>query len=874
MNKLTKGLYSAIILFGAVSCASDNNPWSGAAGEGKLSLNVVTDSRVMINTRADDTRVPVLPDPSEFKISMEKGDGTFSQSWDNTTQFNRETSFPVGTYTLSAEYGNHDTEGFDYPHFTGTREVVIESGVESHVEMRASLAHAMVSVRYTDDFISRFQAYSAAVKSETGSDYIIMTQNEERPAFMKPERINLRLSLTNGQGQQVNVSPYVFTAQPQHHYIVTVGVRDDNGVEDIRLDVQISEEVEAEFVDISLGDDLFNAPSPTMRAIDFPASMNYSDFEAFEPAGDPRIEILAYGGLRKVNLNIVTATPLIFGNSVQLVGADALTQAHVASTGLVAEGVYRNPDKAALLRFKEFLHKLPVGSYKITVDVEDVRTLVSEPVEFNVTVTPVTIELTVAEHPEYMGTAMKVNVKSNKQDVKNNIRFEVTNSKEQWIEAKILSLADSNTTRATEDEYNYVYELEIPEVEHYDVKVRAYYGSDTAPRAEITEDGVLFPEYTIQVDPFANKALIKVVPKDISKLPLIMNNLKVKMNGNEKNLTVYDEANGIFLMTGLLASHDYDPFDTYLSYIDNPNVASPSFRTESTPDLTNGSFDHDSRTINISGVQVGGQYRVSPVNYTLTSSIVCSTPDNWATLNDFTCWTGSSNKNTWFMVPSTYTDNGKVCIESVGYNHNGTTPATSGGAASTTYYCTNAPTDAQLNKKAGELFLGEYSYNGSDQRIDGIVWTTRPEYISFDYSYAPYNNEKGEVSVKVYDAGGTVIASGESLISTSPSEQNMRVRLNGYGFGMKAARLELCFRSTSSDTQPSVYIPTGSALNEHQRLGNHTLDANSYHAVAKGSKLIVDNVTLHYDTEGAPAIERKRNSKGIKKGNRSVGNKK
>ena len=69
-------------------------------------------------------------------------------------------------------------------------------------------------------------------------------------------------------------------------------------------------------------------------------------------------------------------------------------------------------------------------------------------------------------------------------------------------------------------------------------------------------------------------------------------------------------------------------------------------------------------------------------------------------------------------------------IRSVGYHHDGTNPAGSGGNFNTKYYCENAP--AELERSAGELFLGEYSFTGG--RTDGITFTSRPSSLTFDYS--------------------------------------------------------------------------------------------------------------------------------------------
>ena len=79
------------------------------------------------------------------------------------------------------------------------------------------------------------------------------------------------------------------------------------------------------------------------------------------------------------------------------------------------------------------------------------------------------------------------------------------------------------------------------------------------------------------------------------------------------------------------------------------------------------------------------------------------------------------------------------------------------------------------------------------------------------------------------------------------------VSLSGYPFGAKAAKIVLGFRSTQSGVTPAVHIPSGTELQEtavnwltFTNPGGHPVAENAYKAVAKGSKLVIDNVKLGY----------------------------
>lgn len=201
-------------------------------------------------------------------------------------------------------------------------------------------------------------------------------------------------------------------------------------------------------------------------------------------------------------------------------------------------------------------------------------------------------------------------------------------------------------------------------------------------------------------------------------------------------------------------------------------------------------------------------------------------------------------------------------MRNVGYNHNGTVPSKSGGSFNTKYYCENSPSADQLVSAAGEMFLGTYSFNGSETRKDGIAFASRPSSISFDYSYTLKNGnaDNGYAHAEVVDADGKTIGSSEPFaIPTGTGSKT--ITFNYQKFGGKAAYLKVCFKSSNQATPP-IHIPTGEELNESQGLGSKTISANNYHAVATGSELLIDNVTANYTTSGtANAAKRKNTTK-------------
>lgn len=846
MKKISTGLCLTAMLLGLASCSNEDNPWGADSGEGTIQLSLQTDSRVISDTRADDTRVTIVPDPSEFAITLNRTDGTYSKTWNNTDAFNREGRFGIGAYTLSAEYGAESREGFDAPWYKGETELNVRAGETSHAIVTARLANTMVSVRYTDEFKSKFSAYSAALHSETGDDFVVFAQLEDRPAYMKAEKIDLRLTLTNDQNKQVSVEPYSFTAKPQRHYIVTMGVDYANERGEMRLAVDITEEVESEFVDITLGDELFNAPAPTVTARDFTSGESYDGFECVSIPGDPRVEVMALAGLKEVNFRVVSSnyTPS-FGKEVQLVNADALTQASVAASGLEADGFFRAPDKMGLIRLKSFIEKLPVGKHKMIVEAKDKRTVVTEtPVDITVDVKEIKVSLSTEDNASYMGEQIKVVAAANTPDVKDRISFKVL-SEGEWIDAPVTSSKQRKATRADET-YSFEYTLQVKAIEHSTLEVAAFVGSQVV-RSKTTVN-VDFPKYNIEVDAFAHRAWLKVVPEKSSDLAMIVKHLKVKLGDSEITGISRNESTGIIAIPNLAAAKDYTG-TAHLSYINNPGIAIPAFTTETAADVPNGGFDITSQTIRIDKINAGGQWKYGLGTRQNTSSISVYEPNSWASINAKTCYLGSTPMNTWFCVPSTLCSDGKVVIRSVAYDHAGTMPALDNhGVNVVAAYSRNAPASF-ANRAAGELFLGSYSYDGSEHRSNGISFTSRPCMLKFDYTYAPIEGETAEVEIVVYDESGNVISSTNADINSGTMTKT--VMLPEYEFGKKAAKLYVRFISAKG-TNVKAPVPSNfQDVTSVVQTENQTISTNAYKSLCVGSVLTIDNVSLGYDRSAA-----------------------
>lgn len=868
MKNYQKGLLLLALVpgLGLTGC-SDESPWSGSDDMGGIALNLESDGRLMRHgTRADDTQCPIVPDANAFGIKLTKSDNTYSKTWSSLEGFNKESEFPIGDYTVEATYGDVTEQGFERPCFKGTNTLHVSPGTTTPVNVTATLANAMVTLRYSDTFLANYSTYSAAIETPNHSEPVLFPQGETRSAFIDPTGegyTELVLTLTNDQGQTVNLRPAKFVAQPRRNYVITVNVTGNVSKGDAVLEIGFEEEVTKETITISLGDELFTSPAPEVRAVNFTAGTPVELMEYDELAVSPQFDLYAFGGFREVNLKVAntngTYVPA-FGSNVNLVNADATTQAQLADAGVKVSGLFRNPDKMAVVNVKDFLGNLPAGEYSVKVEVVDAlgrlsTETVENPVELTANVAKTEYSIVSAGNIDYLANEAQVVVNTNSQQLKNRIKFRVNNA-----EATVKSVTEGGAapapkrTRTRADlPYTYTYILDVPQATTAAVAIESSYGKLKAT-ANVTVNG---PAYEVVSDAFARFAVFGIETENTEMKEYLTKNLTV-YNGNAAvtpgNIT-RDVQNGFITVKGLSAGKAYDNISLKLG--DGFEKPVPSFTTEAETDVPNGSFSNNGDHIYFTDINTGGKFRATlPPDYQHKTTIDRYEPANWATLNAFTAYAGSTNMNTWFVVPSTYLDGGTCIVRTVGYHHNGTDPARDNFAFAT--YNRNAP--GELNRSVGELFLGSYSFSGTESRQNGIDFTARPMTVSFDYKYSPLNGEQAQADVQVLDVSNSVIASHTEYLSASADMVTKTIKIANYPFGKKAAKLYVRFRSVKEGLNPEISIPTGGDLNDG-KTGNSSVDANSYKAVAVGSVLTLDNVKLGYADAATVTAAPRRNNK-------------
>lgn len=843
MNYLFKGLLIAGCAAALVSCSEDS-PWANQQGSGRINLKLHASGELVQSvapmTRATET--VDSPEVTDFSVSLNKNDESYSRTWNSLSDFAEEESFPTGVYTITAFYGDVEGEGFEKPYFEGSADVTVLEARTTDVSVEASLANCLVSIGYTEAFKSYFSSWSATVHSE-GNGYHDIEQGENRPVYIIPGNVDISLEFTSQEGKTTKVQPTTFVAEPKHRYHLVYDV--NNGKEgEAELTVIFDDTVEQETINIELTDELFTTPPPEVIPSGFVSGESQEALEGSHSGKDFIYNVICRGRIYSADFTVNSSYTPSFGNEIDLCQS---TASMLKEAGLDAKGFVNNPDRLASLNVSDFVASLPVGHHELTLVVKDRYTRVSEPVTLVVENVPT--ELTVTPIPTNFGTNdASIEIAYNGNNPQKNITIMTPDDYGSWYEVEVKSVKEASRSRAFETK-NYIFTFVVSDTERDEIPVKVFLRGVEKADANIP---VIMPKYTIQTDAYSNKIALKIVPENNEFMPNIIRSLRAFVTGSGAEgvtLTRNEEA-GMVWINGVAPATKYS-IQTSLSKGDNP-VKTPAIEltTEPGTPLPSNNFSEVEQTIFYEHMNSGGQYKAGIKSWCYNSEEMnISEPTGWSSLNQLTCYSGSSCLNTWFMVPSTFAEDGKVVVRSVAYDHNGTEPESKNwGTFNYTYYNPNLPANI-ASRSAGELFLGSYSYNGSESKSYGIPFSARPASLSFDYTYLSVNNEKAVATITVFDADNKVLGTATADLDAADSETSRTLTLPAYSFGSKAAKLQVIFRSTKGDNITTIMPESGNIDGESGVPGvgdGKHLGVNASKSRSIGSVLTLSNVKLNY----------------------------
>lgn len=821
----------AALLF--ASCSDENGLDSGATG--KLNISLKPDysltSSVGEESRATQSQAPEI-NLADVTIHIVKDDGSVDKEFPYS-ELEANSTLPTGAYTLEAYYGSENDEGFEKPYFYGAAEFHIYDSETSNPEVLISLSNSMVSVTYSEAFKNYFSAYTTTLQSEAGVP-VTFSQIENRPAYLKPGEIAITINATKTTGTQISLQPASIKAKAKTYYNVTFDVNGGN-VGDATLTITFDDATTLEPIEIDLSDELVKAPAPVLTAKGFESGVSFDVKEGDVLGETVQIVGIAESGIAEVTLGIQSAYLQAKGwpSSIELVGASEDEKTLLRDMGFEIAGLWSNVDKMFVIKFNKVISALKAEgsdpSHAFTVQVKDKYSKVAEsPLTLTFNTNPVSLSFVAAETLYQGAETLALTVNYTGDNLANNVKFYAINSAGGEQQCAIQSVAT-----VTEGE-QYTVVIAIPATTN-DLKLWAdYNGIFTTPQVTVPNTY----KYTLSVDEgnvWSHEATITV--SDAAAI-----GGKLYLNGAE--YTNYTTEGANITIKGLAKTTQYtvrlEDSEGFISTL-------VSFTTEDELAVPNGDFEALTQTISLSDIPEGGQYNCISVNCQNTQTFAISEPNGWSSLNNITCNQNVSNRNSWFIVPSTYnttlswkayceykrnsstpdvysgltaqSGNNAMVVRNVGWDANGTTPSKTGGAFVSTKYCTNIPTVA--NASAGQLSL-ETSFS------------VRPAILTGYYKYKLCDanlddTEKAKVTVTVYDSSNAVVGQGSVELGAQTDYTQFNVPVT-YSVLKKANKIKIMITS-SNRAEGSVKV------SDH--LGER--EASKYGAI-----LTVDNLSFSY----------------------------
>lgn len=830
----------ALVALGLSACRSDERTPSGG---GYLAVRVAADNEVV--SAASRAEGDGIPDVGDFSLSIAKENGELVSKWDKFSDYDAEaTVVPVGTYTVSASYGDATTEGFDGLSYVGSTTANVAEGETTDVTIDCTINKARVSISYTDAFKSYFTSYSAYVSSSRGNK-IDYTADETRAAYFTPGNLDVYLNVTRpGVSGSVALKVKTLAAEVKHEYRLTMDV--DAGTS--TLNIIFNDDPEStQNVEFNISDAALNAPAPTIVAHGFTSGEAMEVVEGGSVEGTLQAYLNAPSGLAGCELVTSSAALKAQGwpEKVDLMALSAEDQQKLTELGLVMKGLGSTHDKIATVEFQNvvpYLYCTGDGNeeHSFTLTATDVYGKTTEtPLVLNVTSRNNGFAVTLPESVPYGSNTMSFTM---------NLEGDASKVKFYYYNLGAFQLFTSENVSISSEGTTHIVTLTYPDPlidTESDVKFKAEYGSKTIEKTFKVED----PELTLSlkngdVDVWATKAYVKVEASAKSRASRTISSSTVEIQYKDGEVwkvwpnQSYDSEKGLFLLTGMgegATDTNGVAYTLRAAYKRSGEVVTYSgelpITTEAKTQIPNSGFD-DWYTDSKEQWSVG---LFKNIKWFFYYPFQQGDEGHWWSTNN-------ERAQAWTVAPvyvttcpaviytyDTRTGEGKAAeIHTSG----------SGGeyaSASTSMYPESA--------FAGSIFIGSYSWSDkSEHKSLGHSFNTRPLGLSFWYKYKPYKTDAFKVLVEV-KSGETVIAAGEYVPEAYSSEdleyQQHTISLEYTNSLLKATSISVQFLSTNK---------TSFTENDLQKNGTLTLTdcADSWNAHF-GSFLKIDDVELIYE---------------------------
>ena len=235
--KHLKTIIGIAALFTAFACVKSPND-----GVGQVVFEVSSNQSVADVTKSNVSDYTSLPSAGDFTISIK--DAANALLWTGKiSEWNPVTPLQIGTYTVDAEFGAIEEEGFDNPYFLGTKSFTVAGAESTAVSIPVALGNTIVKIACSDYFKNYFNDYTFKITRD-GADVVTFTKDETRAAFVDGYKFTVEGTLSSETATQTftkdfsnldEATAYTLTFDVSNVGGSTITITFDDTVEEVAL---------------------------------------------------------------------------------------------------------------------------------------------------------------------------------------------------------------------------------------------------------------------------------------------------------------------------------------------------------------------------------------------------------------------------------------------------------------------------------------------------------------------------------------------------------------------------------------------------------------------------------------------------------------
>lgn len=328
----------------------------------------------------------------------------------------------VGNYTVFADLGNPEVEGFEQPYYSGSKDIHLEKGENVDVDLECKLANSILKIDYTDNFKKYFSTYSSSVATSKGNT-VEYVQDEVRGAYLAAGEVTVSVKVQKTGANEATLNVGKYTLSPQYEYALTLDVDASSALMAITFSENVNNE---EPITINVSDAALNANPPYMVGEGFVSGDVLKPVEGCTFDENTMVTINAEAEIKSCVMT-TTSDYLIgkgWNESIDLVSPDEQALEAINNSGVALKGFSGSIGKMAFVDFSGLISTLPKENpIEVKLVVTDKLDKKSEEFVFQVETQDCMFSVSsTAEEAPFLGNECKVNVSLLEGDVKN-IKF-------------------------------------------------------------------------------------------------------------------------------------------------------------------------------------------------------------------------------------------------------------------------------------------------------------------------------------------------------------------------------------------------------------------------------------------------------------------